>query len=275
MKKTKEDSTHILIQDNNLYISPNVKIIFDFIIDIEEEIQLFLGQRKKFTSIRSYFIEVYKALLTAVTKLKQSGFDFKYNLSKDPRSFAEELTPHGPPRAEMIALFAYLETLNCFDVVYKEKLLATDEVEIMKRAKNNLTSFINTYCLCNENEWYKNNVHWAKKINSGDLKKLRNSLTHFFSLGESKLCVNSEPLEKEAKRLAEGMGKGVVFIAPEDLYEIIKSAARLLLNKWSDDFESSEKKKDNDFKERISCVVSVVETTAAKIIRGEDIKFKN
>ena len=76
----------------------------------------------------------------------------------------------------------------------------------------------------------------------------------------------SRQLEKETNFKAK-------FISPEDLYEIIKGSALLMIKKWSEDCKNDLEKNYNEFKEKILSVKSVVDNYGVMIIKNKSINI--
>ena len=58
-------------------------------------------------------------------------------------------------------------------------------------------------------------------------------------------------------------------MSPEDLYEIIKGATQMMIEKWSNDCIT----KPDEFREKISFVKEIVENDGAMTIKNKEIKI--
>ena len=267
-----DKSTHFIFDGQKIVISPDLRPIFDFLKEIEKEIESFLGFDKKLESIRKQHLETIKLIEVLVAKLKENSIDFKFTFSEHPATIAEKLKIDRPIRSEMIVLFANLETLFCLNIAYENKI--SDEKEIIKRAMNqdNVKDFLERFCLNQKNEWCQKNPERLKHITADDLRKLRNSLTHFFSVAKN-IGVSYAVLDEKSRKLEKVTNFKAKFISPEDLYEIIKGAGILMMKKWNDDCLDSINKKSNEFKERILSVNNIIKGCGAMVIKNNQINI--
>lgn len=259
------ENTHIVIDGKNIIISPNLSEISQFIIAIEKEIETILEIEDRLKKIRKQAKEIVG--ITAVLA-KNNSSDFKYQLSEHPSTLADKLKFQRPVRSECIVLFAYLETLRCLHTAYKEKI--DDEEKLRDASDSSIENFMKDFCLCSENEWVKQNSRRRGKIDAVNLRKLRNSLTHFFSV--SSIGIVMDYNEKYLKLEKQTNGKAR-FMSILDLYKIIRGAAHLLLKMWDNDCRTSFNKSDDNFKEAIHCVNNLVKKYGAKMIREDQINL--
>lgn len=265
-------STHIIFDGTKIVISPDLHPIIIFLQGIEEEIEILLGFYKKLESIREQSAETFELIDFLAKKLKENSIDFNFNLSEKPETLIDKLTINRPIRSEVIALFAHLETLFCLNIAYKNK--TSDQAEIIKKAmdQNNVKLFLTEFCLNKENEWGNKHPERFKRITADELRRLRNSLTHFFSVSRG-LSLSYALLDEKSRRLEKATNYKAKFISPEDLYEIIKGAAKLMIIEWSKDCTENLSGSSNDFKARILCVKNVVEASGAIIIKNAQINI--
>lgn len=265
-------STHFIFDGDKVVISPDLYPVVSFLQEIEKEIEDFLGFDKKLESIRKQHLETIKLVEVLVGKLKENSIDFKFTFSEHPANIAEKLKIDRPIRSEMIVLFANLETLFCLNIAYENKI--SDEKEIIKKAMNqdNVKVFLENFCLNKENEWCQKNPERLKHILVDDLRKLRNSLTHFFSVAKT-LAVSYAVLDEKSRKLEKATNFKAKFISPEDLYEITKGSAKLMIKKWSEDCKNDLVKNSNEFKEKILSVKAVVDNYGAMIVRNKQINI--
>lgn len=265
-------STHFIFDEKKVVISPNLHSVVSFLQEIEKEIEDFLNFDKKLESIRKQHLETIKLVEVLAGKLKENSIDFKFTFSEHPASIADKLKIDRPIRSETIVLFANLETLFCLNIAYENKI--SDEKEVIKKAmdQNNVKDFLEKFCLNQENEWCQQNSERLKHITSDDLRKLRNSLTHFFSVGKG-LGVSYAILDQKSRKLEKATKFKAKFISPEDLYGIIKGTARLMIKKWSEDCKNDVAKNSNEFKEKILAVKNIVDSCGAMIIKNNQINI--
>jgi len=167
-------------------------------------------------------------------------------------------------RSKMICLFASLETLLCLHIAYSHNTSDEGIIVGVARKGRDRKSFLDTYCLASGNEWVKNNKDRAKYIKSDDLIKMRNSLTHFYSIKKS-LSIGPQSHASESRKIEKRTGFKVVFISPEDLSEIIQDTFMLMMKKWSTDCLAFHGKSD-EFKERILKVRNLIDNEGAKTL---------
>ena len=172
------------------------------------------------------------------------------------------------------AILFGLATLLFIWGVYNYLGYRSDKKEIIKRAMNqdNVKDFLERFCLNQKNEWCQKNPERLKHITADDLRKLRNSLTHFFSVAEN-IGVANQALDEKSRQLEKETNFKAKFISPEDLYEIIKGSALLMIKKWSEDCKNDLEKNSNEFKEKILSVKSVVDNYGVMIIKNKSINI--
>lgn len=255
-------NTHVLFDGEKVIISPDLEQIFLFIGNIDREISSVLGFQKRLEGIRDQYLETINLVAHLVKILKEAKMDFNFILSEKPDTFVEKLKFHIPLRSQMIILFANLETLRVLWTAYE--LGIDDEDKLRDASENAVKPFISKFCLSKENEWVVSNPSRAGKIGATTLIKLRNSLTHFFSV--SNLGVVPIYTEK-AKILANKTNGKAQFISSMDLYEIIKGAAILMFKEWTNDCLKDSIK----FKRKIYFVNSLVHKYAPIVVPDSDI----
>ncbi|MCX6720452.1 MAG: hypothetical protein NTW11_01455 [Candidatus Staskawiczbacteria bacterium] len=268
-----EESTHLVFDGNKVIISPDIMPVFNFLMEIEKEIDSILGFNKKLNGIKESHLEMIKFVGFLSNKLKENNIDFKYNFKENPDKIAEKLYFHFPLRSQAIVLFASLDVLFNLHMAYENETDNKDKLRELTMNTGNAKSFFNGFLLNEENQYYKINKIRLSKIDSTKLRDLRNSLTHFFSVGHGGLSLSPSPLDDSARKIENILkqrGRGnVIFISEEDLYELIKSANQLRMKKWSDDFQ----KDKVNFKKRMGFVINLVKTEGAiTMIKNSNIK---
>lgn len=265
-------STHFIFDEEKIVISPDLYPIVNFLQEIEKEIESFLGFNKKLESISKQYTETLRLVEILAKKLKENSIDFSFTFSEEPSTIVDKLTLHRPIRSETIVLFANLETLFCLNIAYENKTSDEKEIRRLAKNKNTIKSFLERFCLNEDNKWSQKNPERLKHITADDIRKLRNSLTHFFSVGKG-LGVSYAVLDTKTRKLERITKFKTKFISPEDLYEIIKGAAKLMIKKWDTDCRESLKKKSDEFKKRILFVKNLIESHGAVIIKNEQINI--
>lgn len=275
LRQSKQKNIHLLFDGEKIVISSNIRPVFDFLIEIEKEIKVLFNFQKQLDEIRKDYLEILGLVKFLAGKLKENNINFEYNKLKKPLGLmGSKLRIDLPVRSQMIVLFAALEVLYFLNIAYDKEIDNEKEMRNNARDDKNMKKFINSFLLNNENGYYKKNEKRFKKINSGSLRNLRNSLTHFFSLSEGGLgIIPRELIEKSIK--LENLAKinkhgNIIFITPEDLYELIKSAHILRFKKWTEDFE----KDKNIFERKMKFVINLVEKYGAVIVPEKNLKIQ-
>jgi len=258
-------STHIVFDGNEIRVSSDLVIVFKFLMEIEKEIESFLGFEKKLNSVRKQCLEILKSTQFLAKKLKDNNIDFKFTLSEKPETIVNKLKLHLPIRSQMIVLFANLEVIFCLNISYQNK--TDDDKKVRDLARNNkvVKKFLNNYFLIDKNKYYKQNKKRFSKISAQQIRDFRNSLTHFFSLSNNISIIPSvldNKARKLEKMLKEQRQNNSIFISPEDLYELIKNAGILMIKEWNNDFLNN----PQEFKRKILSVQSVIKKNGAVIV---------
>lgn len=262
-----EASTHLVFDGKSMVVSPDIMPVFSFLMEIEKEIEDILGFNKELDDIKINYLEMCDFVIFLSDIIKKNNLDFKYDFKEHPEKISDKLSFNFPVRSQTIVLFASLDVLFNLHTAYEN--LTTDENILREVTMNidNTKKFLNHFLLTEENEYYKNNKARFSKIDSTKLRDLRNSLTHFFSVGHGGLSLSPDLLSKETRNfeniLKQNKKGYIVFISPEDLYGLIKSANILRIKKWSEDFNTN----SNDFKRRMNFVIGLVKKEGAVILK--------
>jgi len=265
-------STHFIFDGKKIVISPDLFLTVNFLQEIEKEIETFLGFDKKLESIRKQHLETIKLIELLAKKLKDNSIDFNFTLSEKPETMADKLKIDHPVRSKIIILFANLETLLRLNFAYENKICDGEKIRKQALDQKAWESFYNNFCLNISNQWGQKNQDRLKNITAQELRYLRNSLTHFFSLDKG-LQVADAFLNEKSRKLEQATNFKVKFISPEDLYEIIKGAAMLMIEKWSNDCKECLKINSNEFKEKILSVNKLIENSGVVIVKNEQINI--
>lgn len=258
MKNITQNNPFIIMADDGkrIDIHPEFRIIFDFLIQLEQEIKELMSYKKRLKELKKQCVEIFDILLKM--KLDEKS---KFTLSEHPETLANKFHFIRPIRSEFIVLFAHLETLRCLHTAYQNK--TSDKKELRDASDGAMDKFIKEFCLTKNNQWVLDNPKRSGKISAKNLRDLRNSLTHFFSVNKIGLV----PLyDNETEKISNKINNKIQFLSPEDFEKILYFAARLLLKKWSDDCKKSLRDGNNDFVERMRCVKDIVEQNGAKFL---------
>lgn len=249
---------------NRIDIHPEFGVVFRFLIQIEAEVNELMGYKKRLKDIKRQCRE----LLALMSKMNPPD-DLNFTLSENPETLADKFHFPRPVRSEFIVLFAHLETLRCLHTAYQKK--TSDSAELRDASDGAMDQFINEFCLCRENKWIMENPKRAGKISAKNLRDLRNSLTHFFSVNKIGLV----PLyDKESEKITNAINNKVQILSSDDFEKILHHAGLLLLEKWSDDCKKSLNESDDNFIERMRCVKDVVEKNGAVFVYENNVSGK-
>lgn len=268
-----EKSTHLLFNNQGIYISPDIQPVFDFLMDIEKEIEVFLGFNKKLEGIRDDYLEMMNFASCLSAKLKENGLDCQFEFKEHPKNIAEKLKLNFPLRSQMIVLFVSLDVLFNLHTAYEFETSDEDRLRELTMDVNKIKDFLNSFILTERNPYYKENILRLSKIDSTKLRNLRNSLTHFFSIGHGGLSLAPDLMNDQSRKfeniLKQNKNGHIFFISEQDLYGLIKEANVLRMRKWSEDFESD----SGDFKGKMKCVIDLVEKEGPISFSGEHLNF--
>lgn len=268
-----EESTHILFDGKNIVISPDIMPVFSFLMEIEKEIESFLGFNKKLDGIKESHLEMINFVGFLSNKLKENNIDFKYDFKEHPSKIAEKLNFHFPIRSQVIVLFANLDVLFNLHTAYKNETSDSNELRQLTMDDKNAKKFLNDFIFNGENQYYENNKARFSKIDSGKLRGLRNSLVHFFSIGHSGLSLTPNLLSDKSRKfeniLKQNKHGNIIFISPEDIYGLIKDATILRMKKWSEDFQDNPK----HFKQKMKFVIDLVNMEGAVIVQNRRLNI--
>ena len=268
-----EESTHLVFDGKNIIISPDIMPVFKFLMEIEKEVESFLGFNKRLGGISENYLEMVNFVGFLSNKLKENNIDFQYTFKEHPEKFADKLNFYLPLRSQVIVLFASLDVLFNLHMAYENETGDENKLRELTMNTDNTKFFLNDFLLNEENRYYKENKARLSKIDSAKLRNLRNSLTHFFSIGHGGLSLTPSLLDEKARKLENILKQNkqgnVVFISQEDLHELIKSANHLRIKKWSDDFQNNQ----INFKRKMNFVIDLVKREAAIILLNKGLNI--
>ncbi|MEI6118742.1 MAG: hypothetical protein WCP92_06000 [bacterium] len=139
---------------------------------------------------------------------------------------------------------------------------------IKKAMDNKITQeFIDKYILSEANEFYKTHKDRFSKVSASQLRDLRNCLTHFFSVSPTISLIQSQ-LNEKARKLEEKHNI-FIFVTPEDLYELVSGAMKLIARERSNDCINNK----DDFETRILFVQSIVKSSGAVTVKDDQINI--
>lgn len=246
----------LVMRNNEIHTHPEFRIVFDFLIQIEAEITELMSYQDRLKSIKNQCSE----LLKLMGKLTVPD-DLNFKMSENPETLTEKFRYIRPVRSELIVLFAHLETLRCLYTAYENN--TSDNRELRDASEGAMEKFINEFCLSEKNQWIQNNPKRSGKLSARNLCKLRNSLTHFFSVDK----IGIVPIyDEETEKIGNKINNKVQLISSEDFAEILHHTGKLVLKKWCQDCEDSLSGQNNNFVEKMRRVKEVVERNAARFL---------
>jgi hypothetical protein len=254
-----------------LTISENMLPVIKFIDEIDKEVSdLFY-----FYDNQNVLIDAYKQLLS-FSKFACREFEAR-RISLDSYSFdlikpaTEALVQQEQPvRCQMIAVFAYLETLFALYLAYTKCIFSLGSIKNEASNDNNKKKFINSYLLTSDNIYYKQHRKFVR-LDSAKVIHLRNILTHFFSVTDKHIIINSENTKSIENKLyavlkEQKMGD-IVNLSPRELQSLVKEAGIVMITKWSE-----ESKNNNvEFSRKISFVQKIVHEYGAVIVSQKEM----
>lgn len=271
IKNISEESTHLFFQGDAIHISPNLSPIAKFISNIEKEIDELFSINKRLEDILKQYRELLECTKIVTEKLENNKHVIDFSFSEPPQTILEKTTWQRPLRAEMITVFAYMETLMCFYLAYTYEI--SDEEGLRKKMQktDSVKEFINSFIISNDNQWCQLHPRRAKRFTWKELRNIRNSLTHFFSVAKDGLSAATiyDNTVKEAEQKTKSKVK---FITPDDLRIMVRSAALLLFKTWDKDYRDSLQRGDKNFENKIKFVKTIVDRDASLIFRYDQPK---
>jgi len=269
------ESTHFVFDGQSMQISPNIRKIFDFLMEIEKESDAIFGVEKQLAELRDYYRDLLECTSELSRVLKENNIDnWSYDFKKDPRNFTDALEYHLPVRTQMIQLFTQLEVMYFLYLSYSEEIDSEDKLREVAMKEENRKAFLRQFILNDTNSYYKTNIERFKKLDAGKIVRLRNALVHFFSLSSDAIGIHPDRFGEDARKFerhaAEQNHGQLVLMSPLDLSELIKGAYMILFQIWTEDTLHENEK----FKRKIKHVHNVVSEFGAVIVyyKGKDVK---
>lgn len=265
------ESTHILFENNQIIISPDLTCIFDFLIWIQLELDSIFWFENQLKKIKKQFQETLQLTAFLAKKLEENNIDYSYDLIEHPNAIVGKFNFQLPIRSQFIVLFANLEVIFALYIAFQKETSDENLIRNTLMDQEETRKFLNIFLLSEKNEFYLSNKKLFSKISAKKLRELRNSLAHFFSVSWTINLIHND-LTKEARALELKLKIANIhdtsFLTPEDLFNLIKSSSRLLFKIWSDLYLDD----PVDFKRKIFFVKTIVEERAAVTIKNWEIK---
>lgn len=221
----KGEPTHVYIKWNSLVISPNISSIFDFLIKIDSEILSVLEFNKKLDVIKIDISEILKLTSHLSKIIQDNNLDLNYEIDNNILKIWEKFNFLIPTRAEFIILFSYLEVLFSVYISFEKEI---DDKELIRKEVMNseeTRKFISKFILNINNDYFNKNSKKLWWITSVQLRDLRNSLTHFYSLWDSLIVLVNDNSNTENKKITndfKSVGlKNIYPLSSFDLYKLL------------------------------------------------------
>jgi len=132
-----QESTHIVFdeKEKKMIISPDIEIIFKFLMNIEEELEWLLYFEERINKIKQWYKDLLGLSSHLSKKIQDSNIDFQYNM-ENPQNVLKYFDFKVPIRSLFIVLFAHLETILCLYIVYEKE--TNDKKYIINESKRNI-----------------------------------------------------------------------------------------------------------------------------------------
>lgn len=244
---------------NSLRIHPDLVDTFNFLIKIDQENKHLLDHFDKMMNLRKDISLLLGDCAAMMKEIHSNWCEIKCKTTETELKELQDILYEikRPVRSMMISLFAYMETLFSLLTVYKA-WKELNEKELMNQSKNNLRPFISRYILNKENKYYLKHEKYFQELTSKRLIELRNHLTHFYSVPDNMAIAQDRKdpfiIEAREKQL------NCIFIIPNELYELLQSAAYMIVNEWHCDAINNHEL----FKIKMKNVIKVVWEKAAR-----------
>ena len=161
-------------------------------------------------------------------------------------------------RSLMLCLFAYMETIFFFKIIYDEDRDLSYE-ELRRFSEWKMTDLIKKYLLSKKNnKYYALNYDEFNKIKQTDLMDLRHYLTHFYSTTDNFWLYIWRYSQKELDDVRKE-NPDFSMLSPYNLYYLINCAANNLILEW----DSECKKDEISFNRKMKRVLKIAKNYAA------------
>lgn len=264
--------THILFDEINwnIILSPNLTPIFEFLMNIEKDIEFLLKQEERISIIKDELNKLLNYTRTIAKKAEDSGINLPSPKEIDFDLLISQFEYRKPAIVwEMLSLFAFLETIYCLHIAYNLELGSKEELLEHTLNTKEKEKFIAKFLLSTENWYFKKNSKFLWKITPKKMRNFRNYLVHFYSVSEWIGIVHRNNA-KSARKIEDKLKWSLtVFISSLDLQSLLIEAVKILLRNWSKDYLTDSKL----FKKRIYFVSKIVEENAWKQIMDNQINL--
>ena len=267
--------THIICDGKQVRISKNLEEVLDFLIAISNEVGYLIDSEQKLIKARNVIKRLLEITKEFYTVIENNNINIKpgESLKEIYNDAKESIDYQYPIRSISIVLFSYIEVLYCIYLSYNKKM--SDQDLLIKLAMNqeNIRNFINSFILNNDNYYYRAEKYRLSKMTFDNFRSLRNSLVHFFSTTSEIIIHHPNDTEKARKIetvLNKSSIKQIQCISTNDLYELIKAASILMLNKWTNESKTN----PEIFKEKIMKVKELIVNFGTVSIKSSQINVE-
>ena len=255
---------HIILDWKKIYISKGLIPIFEFLSNIEKEIDIILNYKTKLETLREVMADVLWYLGENLSLLSEiwikkplpenSKITNKY-LNGETFNIQQDLI-----RSNMILVFSYIETLFCIITAYSLEL--DDQESIVYNSKNKLINNIEKYLIGKKNTYFINNKEKLWKLTAKSLRDLRNWLVHFYSISPQNIVLSEGEFKKWEKITMLLHEENIVILSSIDLFELAKVGSKIFIQELAYDFKHNK----NSFNRKIEIVKKVIAVNAANFV---------
>lgn len=264
--------THILFDEINwnIVLSPNLIPIFEFLMNIEKDIEFLLKQEERIGIIKEELNKLLSYTWDIAKRAEDGGINLPFPKDINFDLLINQFEYRKPAIVwEMLSLFAFLETIYCLYIAYNLELSSKEEILEYTLNTKEKEKFIARFLLSTENWYFKKNSKFLWKITPKRIRNFRNSLVHFYSVSEWIGIVHKNNA-KNARKIEEKLKwSHTVFISSLDLQSLLIEAAKLLLRNWSNDYLTDSKL----FRKKIHFVSKIIEENGWKQIMDNQLNF--
>ncbi len=238
---TENTSTHILFDEINwnIILSPNLIPIFEFLMNIEKDIEFQLKQEERIGIIEEELNKLLWYTWDIAKKAEENGIELPPPNDINFDLLISQFEYRKPAIIwEMLSLFAFLETMYCLYIAYTFEISDKDKILELTLNTKEKEKFIAKFLLSTENWYFKKNSKFLWRITPKRIRNFRNSLVHFYSVSEW-IGIVHKSNSKNARKIEEKLKWSLtVFISSADLQSLLNETAKLLLKNWSNDYLS-------------------------------------
>lgn len=219
----------IKVFNDRVEINPELRNIFQYLINIDEEIVYILESNERDHNN----FEIIKFLLDKIDLDKFTLADKEkfIDISQNIKRFNDKI--NYSERSKTLLCLIQMEILFNVYSIYNFNLSTLKDLKLYQKDDNNYKKFINKYILTESNRFYNINKGRLSKLNSQSIIDLRNSLIHRYSLPKGGISLSSPTNDtysrKIEKELEDKKMGNIFFISYKDIYELCKEAARMFL----------------------------------------------